>query len=157
MIWGHTLSPHLNIRCCRFDFSKVYWNPRLCTEHQRVVNLLGQGDELFDVFAGVGPFAVPAAAAGKCAKVAANDLNPESHRWLVENVRLNGLEGRVECHNLDGRDFIRRVLRPRLLNGRKEEEEEAKGRCQVAMNLPALATEFLDAFVGLLAGEKVKR
>ena len=24
----------------QFDFSKVYWNPRLCTEHSRVVQLL---------------------------------------------------------------------------------------------------------------------
>uniref|UniRef100_A0A8C0CSS1 tRNA (guanine(37)-N1)-methyltransferase n=1 Tax=Balaenoptera musculus TaxID=9771 RepID=A0A8C0CSS1_BALMU len=42
-----------------FDFSKVYWNPRLSTEHSRITELLKPGDVLFDVFAGVGPFAIP--------------------------------------------------------------------------------------------------
>ena len=40
-----------------------------------------------DVFAGVGPFAVPAAKKG-CA-VWANDLNPESMRYLNANVESN--------------------------------------------------------------------
>ncbi len=45
----------------KLDFSRVYWNPRLCTEHERIVKLLPRNGVLFDVFAGVGPFAVPAA------------------------------------------------------------------------------------------------
>ena len=51
-----------------FDFSKVYWNPRLCTEHQRMVDLLSVDDILFDVFAGVGPFSVPAAMKARISK-----------------------------------------------------------------------------------------
>ena len=51
-----------------FDFSKVYWNPRLVTEHQRIVDLLRVGDMLYDVFAGVGPFAVVAAIKSKISK-----------------------------------------------------------------------------------------
>jgi tRNA (guanine37-N1)-methyltransferase len=37
--------------------------------------------------AGVGPFSIPAAKKG--AFVYANDLNPESYRWLCENKKLN--------------------------------------------------------------------
>lgn len=40
-----------------------------------------------DVFAGVGPFALPAAKKG-CA-VLANDLNPNSVKWLRTNVEDN--------------------------------------------------------------------
>lgn len=39
----------------RFDFSKVYWNSRLHTEHERIVKMLDKGDVILDVFAGVGP------------------------------------------------------------------------------------------------------
>ncbi|XP_029972748.1 tRNA (guanine(37)-N(1))-methyltransferase isoform X1 [Salarias fasciatus] len=129
-----------------FDFSRVYWNPRLSTEHQRVVQLTKRGDTVFDVFAGVGPFAIPAARGG--ANVLANDLNPESYRWLQHNCRLNKVEGRVRSFNLDGRAFIRGPLRqelPALLRG-------AAG-VHMVMNLPALALDFLDAFRGLLRGE----
>jgi hypothetical protein len=47
-----------------------------------------QPDDLVaDVFAGVGPFALPAAKKG-CA-VLANDLNPESYKFLTININDN--------------------------------------------------------------------
>ena len=73
----------------RFDFAKVYWNPRLGTEHERVVKLLHERDVLYDVFAGVGPFSVPGVTVRKVSAVLANDLNPDSYRCLVENHRIN--------------------------------------------------------------------
>lgn len=129
-----------------FDFSRVYWNPRLSTEHQRVVQLVKRGDTVFDVFAGVGPFAIPAARSG--ANVLANDLNPESYRWLQHNCKLNKVENKVRTFNLDGRAFIQGPVKqelPALLKG--------KASVHVVMNLPALALEFLDAFRGLLHQE----
>ena len=44
-----------------FDFAKVYFNPRLGTEHSRVTSLVERGDVMLDVFAGVGPFSVACA------------------------------------------------------------------------------------------------
>ncbi|KAM9355650.1 tRNA (guanine(37)-N(1))-methyltransferase isoform 2-T2 [Pholidichthys leucotaenia] len=129
-----------------FDFSRVYWNPRLSTEHQRVVQLIKQGDTVFDVFAGVGPFAVPAARLG--ATVFANDLNPESYKWLQHNCKLNKVEGKVRAFNLDGRAFIQGPLKQELHALLKE-----TASVHVVMNLPALALEFLDAFRGLLQRE----
>ena len=127
----------------KFDFSQVYWNSRLCTEHERIIKLLPEKAVLFDVFAGVGPFAVPAAKVRRC-RVFANDLNPFSFHWLKENVRINKVAN-VETFNLDGRQFIREQLRPFLL-------EQPTDSIHVTMNLPAMAVEFLDAFIGLLDG-----
>lgn len=70
-----------------FDFTQVYWNSRLHTEHERLVRLFSPNDVIADVFAGVGPFALPAAKKG-CG-VLANDLNPESFKWLLRNVEGN--------------------------------------------------------------------
>ncbi|TPX63240.1 hypothetical protein SpCBS45565_g06773 [Spizellomyces sp. 'palustris'] len=75
---------------CRFqfDFSRVYWNSRLQAEHNRIVKAFRPGQLICDVFAGVGPYALPAAKKKNCV-VFANDLNPASHQHLCENVQLN--------------------------------------------------------------------
>lgn len=95
----------------RFDFSGVYWNSRLSTEHERLIRQFQPGEAVGDVFAGVGPFAVPAGR--KNVFVLANDLNPESYRYLKENVTRNHVTDFVRSHNLDGRQFIRDS--PRML------------------------------------------
>ncbi|XP_043930416.1 tRNA (guanine(37)-N1)-methyltransferase isoform X2 [Protopterus annectens] len=128
-----------------FDFSKVYWNPRLGTEHNRIVALLKAEDIVFDVFAGVGPFAIPAAK--KNCAVLANDLNPESCKWLVHNCKLNKVDRRVKTFSLDGRDFILGPLKDEL---NKISTDVGNSSVHIIMNLPALAIDFLDAFKNLL-------
>lgn len=123
----------------RFDFREVYWNSRLQYEHARVVKSIKPGTIVCDMMAGIGPFAVPAAMQG-CV-VYANDLNPKSYEYLVENSRLNkGCEERLHASNQCGRDFVRRLI------------SEKKRFDHVVMNLPATAIEFLDVFPGLLYG-----
>lgn len=133
------------------DFSKVYWNPRLSTEHGRIVELLKPGDVLFDVFAGIGPFAIPAAKK-KC-HVFANDLNPESYKWLLHNCKLNKVDNKIKAFNMDGRDFLLGPVREELSKELQLLKEEQKTSFHIVMNLPALAIEFLDVFRYLLAGE----
>ncbi len=95
----------------RFDFSRVYWNSRLQTEHARIVSVVGhstpvvvsgvvsgvdsskQSGEvvLCDMFCGIGPFAIPAVKNYPNVRVYANDLNPNSYYFLNENAKLNGV------------------------------------------------------------------
>lgn len=44
----------------------------------------------------------------------ANDLKPESHRWLQHNCKLNKVEHKVATFNLDGRAFIQGPLKQKL-------------------------------------------
>ena len=92
----------------KLDYREVYWNSRLEREHRRIVEMLQPGDVVADMFAGIGPFAVPAAMRG--AKVYANDLNPQSAAWLRTNVDGNKVASRVAVSNLDGRAFVRHLL-----------------------------------------------
>lgn len=73
-----------------FDYSKVYWNSRLETEHRRLVNKFQPGEAVCDVMAGVGPFAIPAAK--KRCFVWANDLNPDSYASLENGVARNKVQ-----------------------------------------------------------------
>ncbi|KAH7886042.1 Met-10+ like-protein-domain-containing protein [Phlebopus sp. FC_14] len=110
---NYVVEHHESDCCFTFDFSRVYWNSRLQAEHDRVVQLVKPDDVIADVFAGVGPFAVPAGKKG-CG-VLANDLNPDSARYLSENIAINKVDRLVRASCEDGRDFIRnapsRVLR----------------------------------------------
>ncbi|SCU84808.1 LAMI_0C08966g1_1 [Lachancea mirantina] len=158
----------------KFDFSKVYWNSRLHTEHDRLIQKFKPGECVGDVFAGVGPFAVPAGKKGVI--VLANDLNPESYRFLNVNISDNKVANFVSSYNQDGREFIRNS--PGLLNtlraahpeakitipGGKKYKDRATGETlrtpsrsvtiplflhHYVMNLPDSALTFLNEFCGL--------
>ncbi|XP_035215913.1 tRNA (guanine(37)-N1)-methyltransferase-like isoform X2 [Stegodyphus dumicola] len=134
-----------------FDFSKVFWNPRLVHEHEEIVKKANSGDVVFDVFAGVGPFAIPLAK--KRCLVYANDLNPDSFHWLCHNAKLNKVESSLKAYNLDGHHFIKTVIKDYLI---KHWTELNSISVHIIMNLPACALEFLKTFKGLLSRHELK-
>lgn len=93
----------------RLDYGLVYWNSRLEFEHKRLVDQFKPGQVVCDMFAGIGPFAIPAAQRG-CV-VHANDLNPASAKYLQVNAKLNKVEARVHVYNMDAREFMRQLMR----------------------------------------------
>lgn len=158
----------------KFDFSKVYWNSRLNTEHERLIHQFQPKEVVADVFAGVGPFAVPAGK--KSVLVLANDLNPELYKYLKSNITLNKVDDFVKPFHLDGREFIRdspklllnwaetskTVEKKKLVKRRKVEGATTssstyeitkvdipKYLTNYVMNLPDSALTFLDEFIGL--------
>jgi tRNA (guanine37-N1)-methyltransferase len=120
----------------RFNYREVYWNSRLQTAHNRLVEELPASSVVCDMTCGVGPFTVPLAAKG--CTVYANDLNPRSFHYLLQNIHSNGVANRVHSYNMDARDFVRRLVR------------EKRTFDQVVINLPTLSIDFLDVFVNLL-------
>ncbi|XP_036337121.1 tRNA (guanine(37)-N1)-methyltransferase-like [Rhagoletis pomonella] len=139
-----------------FDFSRVYWNPRLSTEHERITKMLNANDVLYDVFAGVGPFSVPAARK-KC-WVLANDLNPESYKWLQHNAKRNKCLTHMKTFNKDGRQFLLEDIKVDLLERWKNSTADKlmTNQIHITMNLPAMAVEFLDVFRGFLNVDEQK-
>jgi tRNA (guanine37-N1)-methyltransferase len=120
------------------DIAEVYFSPRLATERHRVVEQVRDGERALDMFAGVGPFAVPMATRG--ATVVACDLNPVAVEYLRENARRNGVSDRVTAIEGDVRDLA---------------ADYAGWADRLVMNLPHTAGEFLDTAVELAGAECV--
>ncbi|XP_057967990.1 tRNA (guanine(37)-N1)-methyltransferase 2 isoform X3 [Malania oleifera] len=92
----------------KLDYSLVYWNSRLEHEHLRLVSQFKAGEIICDMFAGVGPFAIPAAQKG--CLVFANDLNPDSIHYLKINAEINKVDDCVSAYNMDARKFISQLM-----------------------------------------------
>lgn len=159
----------------RFNYSKVFWNSRLDTEHKRLVDKFSPGEVVCDVMAGVGPFAIRAGKKGVF--VMANDLNPDCFISLKDAIKLNKVDPFVEAFNNDGHQFIhssaqdllqhQRLARVPVKVSRTEaiaksiprsylfqEIEAPRTVSHFVMNLPGSALEFLMNFRGLYANHK---
>jgi len=80
----------------KLDVTQVYFSPREATERQRVASKVKPGEFVVVMFAGVGPFAIAIAKKQPLVdKVVAIELNPVAYKYMVENIRLNKLEGKV--------------------------------------------------------------
>jgi len=137
---GETRSPTETVHReygCEFalDLGEVYFSPRLATERHRVVQQVTAGEHAFDMFAGVGPFAIPVAKRG--ATVSATDVNETAIEYLRENARHNGVADRVTAIHGD----VRAVA-----------SDYVGWADRVVMNLPHSADAFLDTAL-TLAGE----
>ena len=82
---------------CRFrlDVTKVMFSKGNLREKMRM-SRLGNGEVVVDMFAGIGYFTIPMAVHSHPGRIIAIELNPESYQYLLENIRLNGVEEIVE-------------------------------------------------------------
>ena len=125
---------------CAFalDLADVYFTPRLATERHRVTEQVADGEHAFDMFAGVGPFAIPFAKRG--AEVVGTDLNETAIEYLRENAARNGVEDRITAIHGDVRDVA---------------DEYADWADRLVMNLPHSADDFLETAVRLAGDDAV--
>ncbi len=123
---------------CEFvlDLASVYFSPRLATERHRVVEQVQSGERVLDMFAGVGPFAIPIAKRG--AEVVAVDINETAIEYLRENAERNDVADQITAISGDVSAAV---------------GEYADWADRILMNLPHSADEFVDAAV-TAAGEE---
>lgn len=114
------------------DVARVYFSPRLATERHRVTTQVSAGERVVDMFAGVGPYAIPMADHG--AEVVACDLNDTAVAYLRENAGRNGVEDRVTAIAGDVRATT---------------DAYADTADRIVMNLPHSADDFLETAVSL--------
>ena len=84
------------------DCATVMFSPGNQAERVRMGDVVADGERVFDMFAGIGYFALPMARAG--ANVTAVEPNPAAYRYLVENAKLNDVTANLQAILGDCRD-----------------------------------------------------
>jgi tRNA (guanine37-N1)-methyltransferase len=116
---------------CHFlvDVEKCYFSPRLFFERMRIAKIVGNGEVVVNMFAGVGCFSIIIAKHSKARKVYSIDVNPAAFQFMQENIRFNGVFGRVIPLFGDSKDIIQTKL--------------SKVADRIIMPLPEKALEYL--------------
>ena len=127
---------------CKFivDVEKAFFSPRLSTERERIANLIGDGEIVTNMFAGVGMFSIMAAKKKKCT-VYSLDINPVASKLCDKNIELNKLVGKIISINGDASKII------------KEQLENKSDR--TLMLLPEKSDEFLDSAINTTKNEGI--
>ncbi len=108
------------------DPSKVYFSPRLATEHWRVTETVKDGEIVIDMFCGIGPFSILIAKNRNPKKIYAIDINEEAIDYLKRNIKKNKVSN-IEPHVGDSK-----IIVPKLPSSDR-----------IIMNLPHSAFDFL--------------
>lgn len=111
------------------DLRKVFFNPRFSGERLRVAKSVKPGEEILDMFSGIGPFSILIAKRCSSCMVTAIELNPDAYHYLVQNIRLNRVEGRVTAIYGDAREVLK---------------SKRRAFDRVIMDLPHSSLDFLD-------------
>lgn len=120
LLWGDARTETTHVEAgvrYKLDPARVMWSPGNLSERQRLSKWRLDGETVVDLFAGIGYLSLPLAVHARPTRIVAIEKSPETHAYLVENVRLNGVEGRVEARLGDCRDLAPRGMAHRVLMG----------------------------------------
>ncbi len=92
----------------KVDIREVYISPVLNYEHIRIARKVARGEYVINMFAGAGLFSIIIAKHASPSKVISIDINPRAYRLMVENIRLNKVEGVVEAVLGDACELVKR-------------------------------------------------
>ena len=76
----------------KFDFTKIMFSKGNLNERKFLSTLVKEGEVIVDMFAGIGYFSLPIAKHSKPKRIFSIELNPESFKYLAENIKLNHFE-----------------------------------------------------------------
>ncbi len=119
----------------KVDPTKVYFSPRDQTDRLEISRMVSAGETILYMFAGVGPYAISICRMQPEVRlIVAVEINPTAVHYMIENIRLNKLRGKVVPIEGDVRHVCPK-LRARF--------------DRVLMTLPLGAHEFLDIGISM--------
>jgi len=102
----------------KLDVSRIMWSKGNTTERKRMSLLPEDGEVIVDMFAGIGYFSIPMAVHSSPKQIYSLEINPVSHGYLCENIKINKVEDIVKpilgnCREVAPQD----ILADRVLMG----------------------------------------
>ena len=117
------------------DVERAYFSPRLSREHERVAAEVKDGDSVYDLCCGVGPFALLIARDGRARSVTAVDANPVAIELLRATLRRSSFRVPVEPLTRRLEEFL----------------PSAEPRDHVILNLPLEGIKYLASVARVVA------
>lgn len=119
----------------RFNVDTTYFSPRLSNERKEIAGMVKKNDEVFVMFAGVGPFSIVIAKKSQAKKIVSNEINREANKYAKLNLELNKVKNKIELANGDAKKVCEKF------------QEEKRKFDFIVMARPNLRETFLeDAF-----------
>ena len=75
----------------KLDVARVMFSKGNLNERKRIISQVRDGEKVVDMFAGIGYFSLGVAKGNPSSTVYAVEKNPESCKYLIENIRMNKL------------------------------------------------------------------
>lgn len=113
----------------KLNIEKTYFSPRFGTERLRIAKQVKPNEEVLVMFSGIAPFCLIIAKNAKPKSIYGVEINPEAHKYALENVKLNKLQDKINLYQGD----VRLVVPD--LNKKFD---------RIAMPLPKGGEDFLD-------------
>jgi tRNA wybutosine-synthesizing protein 2 len=138
LLGENTETIHLEngIRYC-LDAARLMFSSGNVDERIRMASVCQPGENIVDMFAGIGYFILPMAVYSEPARVIAHELNPRSHKYLKMNIQLNR---------------VARIVEPVLGNCLDAEENIAD---RVVMGYVGTTHEYLPKAMRILRGKGI--
>ena len=90
----------------KFDFTRIMFAKGNISERALLPKKVQAGELIIDMFAGIGYFTLGMAKSKKPQKIYAVEWNPESYKYLCENIKLNHIETIVEPLHGDCKEIV---------------------------------------------------
>jgi tRNA wybutosine-synthesizing protein 2 len=79
----------------KFDITKIMFSKGNINERKYLATLVKNDEIIVDMFAGIGYFSLPIAKHSMVKQIYCIELNPESYKFLVENIKINHLNDKI--------------------------------------------------------------
>ncbi len=79
----------------KFDITKIMFSKGNLNERKFLTTLVKEGETVVDMFAGIGYFSLPIGKHSQPEKIYSIEHNPESYKYLVENIKINHLTEKI--------------------------------------------------------------